>query len=74
MRQKDDTDADPGDSLRNRVKVIDLGKMDNCCQFCKAVRFKKEMCDVCYLKGKVRLAQFSTHPMQCCHNTRINAV
>ena len=46
-----------------RVNVNNLDKMTNICQFCQAVRFKKETDGVCCLKGKVRLARFSAPPM-----------
>ena len=69
--KKADIDADPMDGLRSReilegsfrVNVNNLDKMTNICQFCQAVRFKKETDGVCCLKGKVRLARFSTPPM-----------
>ena len=69
--KKADIDADPMDGLRSReilegsfrVNVNNLDKMTNICQFCQAVRFKKETGGVCCLKGKVRLARFSAPPM-----------
>ena len=68
--KKTDMDVDPRDGLRNReilegsfiVKVNNLKKMDNRCQYCQAVRFKKETGVVCCLNGKVRLSRFSTPP------------
>ena len=68
--KKADMDVDPMDGLRNGeilegsfgVKVNYLGEMDNRCQSCQAVRFKKEAGGVCCLNGKVRLARFSAPP------------